>query len=160
MDEAENIIARLGLQPLPGEGGYYRQTWCAPCESGQARAAASAIYYLITRASFSALHRLAMHETWHFYAGDPARLMLLHAAGGVETVTLGADIPAGEQPQVVVPAGTWQGARLVDDAKHGWALLGCTVTPAWDERDFELGERAILSRQFPSAAAEIARLTR
>lgn len=160
MDEAEKIIAQLGLQPLPHEGGFFRQTWIAPIQAGKTRAAASAIYYLITRDSFSALHRLEMHETWHFHGGDPVRLVLLHQTGAMEQVTLGMDIHAEEQPQYTVASGTWQGARLVDGAKRGWALLGCTVTPAWDERDFVLGERAALLREFPNAAQEIARLTR
>lgn len=160
MHEAENIIAQLGLKPLPHEGGFFRQTWIAPLQPGETRAAASAIHYLITRDSFSALHRLAMHETWHYYAGDPVRLVLLRPDEGIERVTLGGDVLTGQQPQCTVPAGIWQGARLVDGAKHGWALLGCTVTPAWDERDFTLGEREGLWRKFPAAADEIARLTR
>ena len=160
MHEAEKIIAQLGLQPLPHEGGFYRQTWVAPLRAGETRASGSAIYYLITRDSFSALHRLAMHEIWHFYAGDPVRMVLLHSAGEVQRVILGPDVLAGGQPQVLVPGGVWQGARLADGAKRGWALVGCTVTPAWNDRDFTLGERAALARRFPEAADEIARLTR
>ena len=160
MHEAEKIIAQLGLESLPHEGGFFRQTWIAPRQAGETRAAASAIHYLITRDSFSALHRLAMHETWHFYAGDPVRLVQLHPTGEITRVTLGGDVLTGQQPQCTVPAGTWQGARLVDGAERGWALLGCTVTPAWDEGDFELGEREELWREFPGAADEIARLTR
>lgn len=160
MHEAEKIIAQLGLQPLPHEGGFFRQTWVAPLHPGEIRASGSAIYYLITRDGFSALHRLAMHETWHFYAGDPVRMLLLHPAGEVQRISLGSDVFGGEQPQVLVPSGVWQGARLADGAKRGWALVGCTVTPAWDERDFALGERASLLRQFPEAADEITRLTR
>lgn len=160
MHEAEKIIARLGLRPLPHEGGYFRQTWIAPCAAGATRAVASAIYYLITREAFSALHRLAMDETWHFYAGDTVRLVLLHASGASEAVILGPKIWAGEQPQHHVFAGTWQGARLAEHAGCGWALLGCTVTPAWDERDFVLGERSTLLREFPAAAEDIGWLTR
>lgn len=160
MHEAEKIIAQLSLQPLPHEGGFFRQTWIAPLQPGETRAAASAIYYLITRDSFSALHRLKMHETWHFYGGDPVRLVLLQPTGAFEQVPLGGNVLAGEQPQYTVASGTWQGARLADGSKHGWALLGCTVTPAWDERDFTLGERGALLREFPGAAEEIARLTR
>ncbi len=26
----DDVILRLGLAPLPGEGGYFRQTWVAP----------------------------------------------------------------------------------------------------------------------------------
>ena len=61
--------------------------------------------------------------------------------------------------QAVVPAGTWQGARLCP-GQRGWALFGCTVSPAWDEREFELGKRDALLREFPAGAAAIRALTR
>ncbi|MCC6414479.1 MAG: cupin domain-containing protein [Opitutaceae bacterium] len=160
MHEAEKIIVELGLQPLPGEGGFFRQIWIAPLRPGETRSATSIIHYLMTRESFSALHRLAMRETWRFQAGDPVRLMQLGGPAGFEAVILGANTARGEQPQAVVPAGVWQGAHLAEGASRGWALLNCAVEPAWDERDFELGERAALQREFPAAADEITRLTR
>ena len=65
----DEVIQRLGLVPLPGEGGYFRQTWVAPeCVAGgvlgdrypRAMTVGTAIYYLVTDApdGFSALHRL------------------------------------------------------------------------------------------------------
>lgn len=159
MHEAEKIIAALGLQPLAGEGGFYRRTWTGPTPPGGERPVGTAIYYLITREGFSALHRLAQDEVWHFYAGDPVRLVMLQS-GAVEVVSLGPDFLAGQQPQCTVPAGVWQGARLADEAGQGWALLGCTLAPGWSERDFTLGERATLLREFPAAGDEIARLVR
>ena len=42
----------------------------------------------------------------------------------------------------------------------GWTLLGCTVSPAWDEREFELGERGALLLEFPGHEALIRVLTR
>jgi uncharacterized protein len=159
MHEAENIIAQLGLQPLPGEGGYYRRTWTGPLQEG--RPAGTAIYFLITRKAFSALHRLTADEIWHFYAGDPVELVRLDPAGFQPAIsTLGPEFSAGQVPQQVVPGGTWQGARLVEDGTQGWALLGCTMTPGWDDRDFTLGERARLLTDFPAAAEWIDRLTR
>jgi len=86
--------------------------------------------------------------------------------GTGRTTTLGANVLAGEVPQFLVPAGVWQGARLAPDnprdtsAGPDWALLGCTMTPAWDEKRFELAERAALLRAFPGAAAHIRALTR
>jgi len=35
---------------------------------------------------------------------------------------------------VVVPAGAWQSARPLGD----WALVGCTVSPAFEMEGFEL----------------------
>ena len=151
--EAEKIVAALGLAPLPREGGFFRQTWRS--------AAGSAIYFLITPGDFSALHRLRSDETWHFYAGDAVEHAMLNPpAGAVGVHRLGPGVLAGEVPQLAVPAGVWQGARLAPAGTHGWALLGCTVTPAWDDAAFELGERESLMRDFPSARALVAALTR
>ena len=125
------------------------------------RTTGTAIYFLITRDSFSALHRLASDEIWHFYLGDPVRLVQLIPAGGPpKLVTLGSDLGAGQIPQQVVPGGTWQGAQLVEASPRGWSLLGCTMTLGWDDRDFTLGERASLLADFPAAAEWITRLTR
>ena len=87
--------------------------------------------------------------------------MSLDPRGGAIRVTrLGPDVLAGDAPQLAVPGGCWQGARLAPGGTRGWALLGCTLAPAWDEREFELGERAALLREFPGAAAHIAELAR
>jgi hypothetical protein len=85
-------------------------------------------------------------------------MLLLHPDGGHEVVVLGPDLEAGQRVQVVVPRGTWQGTRLVDSG--GWALLGTTMAPAYDQADFELGERAELVARYPACATRIRALTR
>lgn len=151
---AAQLIARLQLTPLPGEGGWFRQT--------SRRATASAIYFLLTRDDFSALHRIAQDEVWHFYAGDPVEHVQFSADGSVAVARMGSQVLAGEQPQVLVPAGVWQGARLAPTTVNGagYALLGCTVSPPWDERGFELGARAALRAEFPAHAGWVHALTR
>ena len=74
--------------------------------------------------SHSLFHRLAFDEVWHFYAGDPVRLVLLHPDGSSENVTLGADILGEERVQCVVQAGTWQAGEPVPGGE--WAFFGCT----------------------------------
>lgn len=152
-DESRHIIAKLGLEPLPQEGGWFRSTWRT--------AEGSAIYFLITAGDFSALHRLATDEVWHFYAGDPVEHTMLDPRDGtVRGARMSGDVSGPDVAQIVVPGGVWQGARLAAEAKRGWALLGCTMAPAWREQDFELGRRTELVRLFPSAAEQIAALTR
>ena len=157
-DEAQRIVRELGLAPLPHEGGFFRQTWRT--------AEASAILFLVTESDFSALHRIAQDELWHFHAGDPVEHVRLHKEGaqtaGVSVTRLGGDVLAGETPQLAVPRATWQGARLARgrSAARGFALLGCTVTPPWDDRGFELGHRDALQREFPDATPWIHALTR
>lgn len=149
---ARRIAAALRLEPLPREGGYFRATWRNPT--------ASAILFLLTPEDFSAWHRLAQDEVWHFHAGDPVEhLQLLPPAGTVQRIRLGPDPGAGDSPQAIVPADTWQAARLAE-SRHGFALLGCTVSPPWDESGFELAEPALLAADFPLQREIIRALTR
>lgn len=165
----DDVIRQLQLVPLPGEGGYFRQTWAAPTQVchpvlGQRylhpRPLGTAIYYLVTDASdgFSAMHRLPTDEVYHFYLGDPAEQLLLHADGTSEVVVLGPDLAAGQRVQHVAPRDSWQGTRLRDGG--AWALLGTTMAPGFDVADYEAGEREALVQTYPSAEAMIRCLTR
>jgi uncharacterized protein len=159
--EAAHLISRLGLAPLPLEGGFFAPTWTSAHKGPGGRALGSAILFLITVEDFSALHRLGTDEIWHFHAGDPAELTVLDGVGGTGlSYILGPDVAGAHVPQAVVQAGSWQGARLVAGGARGWALFGCTLSPAWDETEFELGRRADLLRAFPGQAAVIGSLTR
>lgn len=165
---AEEIISRLGLEPLPFEGGYYRETYrteerAVPLRLRDApsahreRAYGTAIYYLVTPENFSAFHRVESDEIFHFYAGDTVELVLL-SEKGAEVLPLGPALVDGECPQRIVPKGVWQGLRLKPGGK--WALLGCTVSPGFDFLDFHLGERQSLETLFPNCREWIFTLTR
>ena len=165
--DAAYLKNTLGLLPLQDEGGYFRETYRAPltlskeCLGGtfaDARSAGTAIYYLLTPDSFSAVHRLRSDEIFHFYLGDPVEMLQLHPDGTFDEVAIGADFRAGQRPQALVRAGTWQGAALVPGG--AFALLGTTVTPAFEFEDFELGRRAELVELYPAASHTIERLTR
>jgi len=156
---AAEIIASLQLEPLPNEGGFFRRTYTSTTALPDGRAAGTAIYFLITPEGFSALHLLQTEEVWHFYAGDPVEHVMLDPASnnGMKTV-LGTDLTHGQRPQLIVPSACWQGARLVPGG--AWALIGCTMSPGWDEREFSLGERQDLGVRFPKWTGEINALTR
>lgn len=160
-EDAQRIITKLGLSPLPDEGGFYRQTWAGPpCGDDRAQPVGTAIYFLITSKDFSALHRLETDEIWHFYAGDPIKLVQLNGRDqSARQDIMGSDILAGQVPQVIVRAGVWQGAELAA-VNLGWALVGCTMAPGWSEQGFTLGQRETLRAAFPEEAADICRLTR
>jgi hypothetical protein len=167
MVTAQQIIARLGLKPLPGEGGFFAPTWvsASPSVAEASRPAGTAIYFMITPDSFSAFHRLTTDEVWHFYAGSRVEHVQLLPGGDVSVTRLGPDILAGDVPQLVVPAGTWQGARVLHDGAESknprlWSLLGCTMAPGWDEREWELGRQGELIEEFPSCAEWVEALTR
>jgi hypothetical protein len=131
--DADAIIALLHLVLHP-EGGFFRETWRGDA-SGTGRAAGSAIYYLLAAGDQSAWHRIDATEVWHHYAGAPLELRV--ADGDVDEprrFLLGPDLAAGQQPQVVVPAGAWQSAVSLG----AWTLVGCTVSPAFETAGFEL----------------------
>ncbi len=166
---AEQIIEHLELEPLPVEGGQYRQTYVAsddiaaaalPKRYGRAKPLCTAIYYLLTDQpdSFSALHRLPTDEIYHFYLGDPVEMLLLHSDGRSERVMLGQDLRAGQHVQYIVPAGVWMGSRLRDGGR--FALMGTTMAPGYDNQDYEGGEAAELERQYPDRAELIRQLSR
>jgi len=117
MDRARELIERLGLIPHP-ERGFYVETYRAPLAvaglpHGGARAASTAIYFLVTRAQPTTyLHRLKSDEVFHLYEGGPLDVLLLGADAGGEVRRLGVDVAAGERPQLVIPAGTWFAVEL------------------------------------------------
>ncbi len=151
---ADEVIQHLDLQPLAGEGGYYRQTYVIPGESGHP--VTTAILFLVTPESWSGLHRLASDELFHVYLGDACQMVVLASDGTLTEHRLGAHIAAGEQVQVLVPGGTWQGTRLVPGGDHGWALLGTTMTPGFRSDQFELATAQTLE-PFPATIREALR---
>jgi len=162
---AQDVIRQFNLQPHPKEGGYFRETYRAaeslPAEAlaaryGATRTTSTAIYYLLTPKTCSALHRLQSDEIFHFYAGGAVEMLQLFPNGTGHTVVLG-DLASGGQPQVVVPRGVWQGSVL--GATGEFALLGCTVAPGFDYADYESGQRETLVAQYPQFADLIRRLT-
>jgi predicted cupin superfamily sugar epimerase len=130
-EAAERLIADLGLEPHP-EGGWYRETW-RHAGPHKGRGAGSAIYFLLRAGEVSAWHRVDAAEVWHFYAGAPLELEVVHD-GRSRRERLGPDVPGGERPQRVVPAGAWQRARSLG----AFTLVGCTVSPAFEFAGFEL----------------------
>lgn len=164
---ADRVIALLGLRPLPDEGGFYAETYRLFGRDDRsaepptdARPLATAIYYLVTPDAFSALHRLSTDELFHFYLGDPVEQLRLRPDGTGQVVTLGIDLEAGQRPQVVVPGGVWQGARVAPGGGHGFALLGTTMTPGFAFADYEGGDRDALTAAYPAYRDLIATLTR
>jgi uncharacterized protein len=159
MTTADRLIAALGLQPLPREGGFYRETYRSSLRLADAagKNAATAIYYLLTADTCSALHRLPADEVYHFYLGDAVELLLLEKGGNGRVVTLGPEVFGGQVVQNVVSAGVWQGSLLRPGGSY--ALLGTTIAPGFDFADYEPADRAHLLATFPTFADRIQRLT-
>jgi predicted cupin superfamily sugar epimerase len=165
--DVEELKQMLNLKPLPEEGGYYAETYrsnekfargALPARYTSDRHFGTAIYFLLTPDTFSALHRLTTDEIYHFYLGDPVELLSLGEDGHGQIYTIGTDFERGMRPQLTVPGGTWQGSRLRSGGK--FALLGTTMAPGFEFADFELGDRAALTERYPQFTEMIRQLTR
>lgn len=156
---ADQVKRLLHLEPLPGEGGFYAETYrsghllppsALPFPSGEPRHLCTAIYYLLTPETSSRLHRLKGDEVYHFYLGDPVELLMLPPGGSGEVYLLGSDLAAGQRPQALVPGGVWQGSRLQEGGR--FALMGTTMAPGFEFGDFETGDGSTLAAAFPAHA--------
>ena len=157
---AVDIIRHFDLKPLPVEGGYYRVTYTGdlrlpasvlPPYIRSERPAKSVIYYLLTADTISRLHRLEIDEMWHFYLGDGVDLFLFGTEDDYTKIELGHALLDGQTVQAVVPAHSWFGARL--QTGGSWALMACTLAPAYSDEDFSLpddAEFASLLARYPA----------
>lgn len=158
---ADDVIRLLDLQPHPIEGGYFRETYRSRATLsayGSERSVGTAIYYLLTPRTVSEMHRLPGDELFHFYLGDPVRMLQLHPDGNAQTLTLGHDLAAAQVPQLVVPGNVWQGSYLLNGT-HGYALLGAAMAPGFDYADYATGPRGELTARWPACAELIEKLT-
>ncbi len=163
---AGELITLLNLSRHP-EGGWFRETYRSaekvpadllPARSGGERNICTAIYFMLERGDFSALHRIKSDEIWHFYAGASLVIHIFTPRGTREAVKLGRDIAADDTFQAVVPAGCWFGAEVSGPGPY--SLVGCTVAPGFDFADFEMGNREELLTRYPAQREIIQRLTR
>lgn len=166
MLEAKHIADTLNMLPHP-EGGFYKETYRSDgiisendLDNGISgkRNYATAIYFLLTSDTFSAFHRIKQDEMWHFYKGSPLRLHIISKKGDYSNITIGNDLDKGEIPQFTVNAGDWFAAEVIN--KNHYSLTGCTVSPGFDFRDFELPKRDKLISLFPEHSEIITKLTR
>ncbi len=148
------------------EGGYFAETYrstesiphsALPNRFSGDRNFGTGIYFLLENHHFSALHRIQADEMWHFYAGGPLNVYVIHEDGSLEIIKLGSNPDNGEVFQAVVPAGTWFGSKPA--AESDYSLVGCTVAPGFDFADFELAERVDLLATYPQHEEVIRWLT-
>ncbi len=158
MNQAD-LIAALGLEPLPVEGGLFRQTWRGVSDA-TGKPCGTAITAMLTDDddSFSALHRLSSDEVWHFQLGDPMQLLLLWPDLTVTEPIVGPDVLGGHLLTLVVPAGVWMGASLVAGGR--FCVFACTMAPGFSSDDYEGGQLDELASRYRRAAVRIGQLVR
>jgi len=157
-------IETLGLARHP-EGGWFRETYrssetipheALPDRFQGPRSFCTAIYFLLERGDFSALHRIKSDEIWYFHAGGPLTVHVISPDGERYEILLGRDPEKGEHFQALVPAGCWFGAESGGD----FSLVGCSVAPGFEYNDFEMADRAGLTTLYPRQTELIKRLTK
>ena len=161
---AQYLKERLDLSELPGEGGYYKETYRSdktivlPSQADGKRSISTSIYYLLDGIQFSAFHRLKSDEIWHFYIGSSVTLYIINKMENLSEVKLGSNIEKGELFQIQVRAGSWFAANVDDISSY--ALIGCSISPGFDYLDFELGDRKKLIERYPQHRSIIEKFTR
>ncbi len=155
---AQQLVDRLGMTPLPVEATLFVSTYRSEANTATGGPIGTAMIglYCNDPPSRSLFHRLQFDEVWHFYGGDPLRLVLLYPDGSSSEVVMGNDVLAGHLVQFVIPAGVWQAGELVADGS--WALFGCTMAPGFTSVCFEGGRIDDLRAIYPDRDADVQRL--
>jgi uncharacterized protein len=144
------------MAPLPVEATFFAQTYRSEERYGDGRICTAGVgLYSVDPPSRSLFHRLTFDEVWHFHAGDPLRLVLLHPDGSDAEVILG-DPTAGHEAQHVIPAGSWQAGEVAPGGT--WSFFGVTMAPGFTAECFEGGHAGALLASHPARAADIERL--
>ncbi len=163
--KAEDYIKELNLLQHV-EGGAFKEDFRStislkkehlPAGFAGDRSLSTHIYFLLKNGQFSALHRIAAEEHWHFYDGDTLTVYSIDSYGNLNHIKLGRNISKGEVLHAVIPAGIWFGSRC--EVKNGFSLVGCTVAPGFDFEDFELANQSELCQLYPQHSHLIKELT-
>ena len=151
----DSLILKLKLEKHP-EGGYFKETYSSKDiikvperYKGKTRVSSTHIYYLLSGENFSAWHRVKSDEIWHFYAGRPINLYIIdNNIKNINIITLGNPLSNLDTTfQYCVEQGQWFAAQPVE--REGYSLVGCTVSPGFDFRDWELADRKNLLDKYP-----------
>lgn len=164
--KAIDLIERFKMEPHP-EGGYFCKGYSdAPCfypnfpdqKFDGSRRLYSSILYLLEKDDFSAFHRLETDEMWHHYLGGELVFYVISPTGSLQVQKVGKTLDEGSVFQFLVPHHHW--FAVVPGAGFDFALCGCTLSPGYDDADFELASRDVLCAMFPEQRTLISALTR
>ena len=162
--KAKQYIKQLQLKKHP-EGGYFREVYRSdelilpehlPARYKSSRNFSTSIYFLLEGKQFSAFHLLQSDELWHFYDGCTVIIYIINQKGGLTIKKLGKQKDC--ELQIAIEKQNWFAAEIED--KKSFAIFGCTVSPGFDFKDFQLGSRNQLIERFPQHKQLIHKLTR
>ena len=128
MNDSDKLIEQLEMNPHP-EGGHYKESY--------RNNNISLIYYILKRGEKSHWHKLKKNEILHFYNGDPLEVFMSDDEITIKEITLSKEVKNDHFLHYVVKAGTW----FCMESKGEYSLIGCTVAPPFDYKDFELAPK-------------------
>ena len=123
MTNTEDLIKKLNMVAHP-EGGYFSESFRDDNNN------VSLIYYLLQKNEWSHWHRLTKNETLHFYKGDPLIIYISKDGIDYSSVTIGEN----DNFHYTVGSQSWFAMK----SSGAYSLIGCTVAPGFDYKDFEL----------------------
>ena len=123
MTKPEDLIKKLNMVAHP-EGGYFSESFRDENNN------VSLIYYLLQKNEWSHWHRLTKNETLHFYKGDPLIIYISKDGIDYSSVTIGEN----DYFHYTVKSRNWFAMK----SSGAYSLIGCTVAPGFDYKDFEL----------------------
>lgn len=141
----EDLKKYLKLTPLIKEGGLIG----FPYESDEIikkgtlenrdsdRPLCGTIYYVLTKNSFSRMHKLVTDEIWYYHDGPALKMLLIDENGNSEVKWLGMDLAKGQTPQVTVKRNTWQGSMIGEDGEV--TLVSTSMAPKYCDSDYTDG---------------------
>ena len=154
-------IKKLGLVRHI-EGGYYKQIFISKkkCQEHGNKNLATCIFYLLDGNEYSAFHKInGGDEIWHFLIGSSLTIYIINEKNSkLRIIKLGSDLDKNENLQLVINEGNWFAAEVND--KSSFTLVGCTVIPGFEFRNFELGKKKSLLLKFPSYKSIIEKLAK
>jgi predicted cupin superfamily sugar epimerase len=156
--ETKAMIEHYNLQPLPIEGTYFVSTYRSienMADGGPIGTAMIGLYADEPK-SYSCFHKLPSDEIWHFYGGDPLKLVLLYPDGSSQEIVLGSNLHLGQYVQYVIPAQVWQAGYMISGGRY--SLFGCTMAPGFTSKGFQAGVASELLELYPERADDIRRL--
>jgi uncharacterized protein len=153
-EQVKYWIEKLNLRQHP-EGGFFTEIYRSKRyvhlpEYDRPRSVCTAIYYLLIGDQFSFFHRIKSDEIWHFYSGSSLSLHIIEAKDEktrLMDIRLGSNIDNNETFQAVIKSGSWFAASIIDH--DSYSLVGCTVSPGFEYRDWEIGQMQTLNRLYP-----------
>ena len=130
MNDPDKIIEKLKMVEHR-EGGFFSESFRDKNNN------TSLIYYLLKKDQKSHWHRLTKNEILHFYEGSPLNVHISEDSKISYTKILGRDIFNDENIHLVVSAGSWFSMT----SSGSYSLIGCTVAPSFEYKDFELAPK-------------------